>query len=37
SGIMRLVSISIAIFIGALILRLISPSKQGMESQSESS
>lgn len=37
SGIMHLVSISIAIFIGALILRLISPSKQGMESQSESS
>ncbi len=37
SGIMRLVSISIAIFIGALILRLISPNKQGMESQSESS
>ncbi|EPF2504659.1 DUF2955 domain-containing protein [Vibrio fluvialis] len=37
SGIMRLVSISIAIFIGALILRLISPSKQGTESRSESS
>ncbi|MBY8135589.1 DUF2955 domain-containing protein [Vibrio fluvialis] len=37
SGIMRLVSISIAIFIGALILRLISPNKQGMESHSESS
>lgn len=37
SGIMRLVSISIAIFIGALILRLISPNKQGTESRSESS
>lgn len=34
SGFMRLVSISIAIFIGALILRLINPARQIVESKS---